>query len=144
MKKRAAIFLFLAAILILSIYTIRYHSKNTLQIGGTTINIDIADTPAEREQGLSGRVSLPDDYGLLFVFDTPGDYGFWMKDMNFAIDIVWINAEKKIVGVENSVSPATYPNVFYPKEPVLYVLEVPAGFAKGHHIDIGSEVLLER
>src|SRR3989304_6446445 len=66
-------------------------------IAGTTINVEIAQTEAEREQGLSGHKPLADDEGMLFIFDKPGYHGFWMKDMLFSIDIIWISADKKIV-----------------------------------------------
>lgn len=124
-----------------------FHSRNTnsaqkieVKVGDTTILADVSRTDATREQGLSGRPSLSDGEGMLFIFDTPAQYGFWMKDMNFPIDIVWISAQKKIVGVEASVSPSTFPQIFTPKEPILYVLELPAGFAKKEHIDIGGAV----
>src|SRR3954471_24776165 len=53
-----------------------------VKLGSTTIQVDISDTEALREQGLSGRTSLAENEGMLFVFPTPGPYGFWMKDMN--------------------------------------------------------------
>ncbi|MBX4198666.1 DUF192 domain-containing protein [Candidatus Parcubacteria bacterium] len=115
-------------------------SRGELKISDSTIQVDIADTDALREQGLSGKEALCADCGMLFVFDSASEPGFWMKDMKFPIDIVWISAQKKIVGVENSVSPTSYPDVFYPKEPVLYVLELPAGFVLERHIDTGAEV----
>ena len=89
--------------------------------------MEIANTDAERTQGLSGRASLPAGTGLLFVFESPGKYGFWMKDMNFPIDIVWLGDGMLPVGIEKNVSPDSYPQVFYPPVPVRYVLEVNAG-----------------
>ena len=53
-------------------------------------HIEIADTPAAREQGLSGRTEIPEDYGMLFVFPDKGDYGFWMKDLMVSIDGFWL------------------------------------------------------
>ncbi|OHA92045.1 MAG: hypothetical protein A3J09_00920 [Candidatus Zambryskibacteria bacterium RIFCSPLOWO2_02_FULL_51_21] len=94
-------------------------------IGGLVL--EIANTDAERTQGLSGRASLPAGTGLLFVFESPGKYGFWMKDMNFPIDIVWLGDGMLPVGIEKNVSPDSYPQVFYPPVPVRYVLEVNAG-----------------
>ena len=98
-------------------------------IAGTTINVEIAQTEAEREQGLSGNKPLADDEGMLFIFDKPGYHGFWMKDMLFSIDIIWISADKKIVHIETNLSPDTYPKSFSPFEPAQYVLEVNAGTA---------------
>jgi uncharacterized membrane protein (UPF0127 family) len=114
-------------------------------IGSTTVVAEVADTDATREQGLSGRASLPEGQGMLFVFQQPGDYGFWMKDMNFPLDMLFANASGTIVTIQENALPSTYnaanPRasvVFYPSAPALYVLEVPAGFAAAHDIKEGS------
>jgi uncharacterized membrane protein (UPF0127 family) len=93
------------------------------------IHAEIADTDASREQGLSGRHSLAQDQGMLFIFDTSGQYGFWMKDMEFSLDMVWMNENKTIVGVTKDISTSTYPSTFDPPVPVKYVLEIKAGSA---------------
>lgn len=94
------------------------------------ISSNIANTNDSREQGLSGVKNLNPDSGLLFVFPSKSTYGFWMKDMNFALDIVWINEFKEVVGVSANVLPSTYPDVFYPPTDVKYVLETNAGTAE--------------
>ncbi|MGB3921718.1 MAG: DUF192 domain-containing protein [Minisyncoccia bacterium] len=114
--------------------------EGSLVIGGTEVKVEIADTDLERSQGLSGREGLLPNHGMLFVFDAPGYHAFWMKDMKFPIDIIWINADSKVVWIEKNLSPETYPNLFRPKEPAKYVLEVPAGFAEEHGVVIGSVV----
>lgn len=103
--------------------------QSVLMVDSVQIPITIADTSVLRQQGLSGTVSLAKGAGKLFIFDTPGTYGFWMKDMAYPIDIVWIDANKEIVEVTNTVLPESYPKVFYPTSPVLYVLELNAGEA---------------
>jgi uncharacterized protein len=115
-----------------------YIGAPRVTIGDATINVDIADTPALRERGLSGRDSLEDGTGMLFVFENPGVYGFWMKDMNFPIDIVWINSDNEVVGVEENVSPSTYPQSLFPAEAIKYALELPAGYSARHGIKLGS------
>jgi uncharacterized protein len=104
-------------------------------IGDKIIRVEVADTEALRDQGLGDRESLAPGYGMLFVFDTPSRPGFWMKDMKFPIDIVWIDENGEVVGVERSVSPDSYPRVFYPVENVKYVLETKAdsGIDTGSH-----------
>lgn len=112
----------------------------TVTIHNTKISVDVADTPAKRTQGLSGRESLSYGSGLLMKFDEDGSPGVWMKDMNFPIDIVWIDKDWIVRDVTPSVGPETYPQAFYPKEPIRYILEVPAGFADIRNITIGSRV----
>lgn len=80
---------------------------------------------------------------MLFVFDISDLYGFWMKDMRFSIDIVWIDADWKIVGVERNVTRTTYPQIFVPKIPIKYVLELPSGEFEKLGVDIGSQMYLE-
>lgn len=110
----------------------------TLKIDEATLNIEVADTNIKRELGLSGKKGLAENEGLLFVFDIEGYYGFWMKDMNFAIDIAWLNKNKQIIYIESNVSPATYPQVFKPSALALYVLETSANFFENHQIKIGD------
>ncbi|MBP6860420.1 MAG: DUF192 domain-containing protein [Candidatus Pacebacteria bacterium] len=104
------------------------------------MQIEIADTNAARVQGLSGRSALADDYGMLFVFEDVGRYGFWMKDMYLVIDIIWIKDNGEIVGIEREVSPETYPTVFYPPEPVRYVLEIAGGSAERRGFLVGARI----
>lgn len=102
--------------------------------------IELADTPALRTLGLSGREEVPDDYGMLFIFDEDGKHSFWMKDMRVSIDIIWIAADGRIVHIEKEVSPDTYPAVFVPETPARYALETRAGYAEDHGWGIGTEL----
>jgi uncharacterized protein len=116
-----------------------------LTINNISINALVADTDYSRTKGLSGRDSLAPNEGLLFVFDREGYQGFWMKEMNFPIDIVWLNKDKKIVHIEHNVSPDTYPKIFNPNnefnnEKSLYVLETNANFFKDNNIEAGDFV----
>ena len=77
---------------------------------------------------------------MLFVFDRDGNYGFWMKDMKFPIDIIFADAQKKIIMIYHNVQPDSYPKVFYPNAPARYVLETPAGFADLNKINIGVQM----
>ena len=107
-------------------------------IGDTYIKALVSDTEDERSQGLSGRSGLEEGEGMLFVFEYPARYGFWMKEMNFAIDIIWISAEKEVLAIEKGLEPSTFPTVFYPPDKVLYVLEVPSGFSDTAKIEVGQ------
>ena len=119
-----------------------------LQIGTQQLLVQIAKTNAEREQGLSGRNALSDNQGMLFDFsDTPGGTpGFWMKDMKFDLDFIWIN-QGKVIGITPNVSAPKSPNdilkTYYPPSPVDEVLEVNSGWAKLHNIKVGDVVILK-
>ncbi|MBP6857738.1 MAG: DUF192 domain-containing protein [Candidatus Pacebacteria bacterium] len=106
----------------------------TISISGVKIPVTIADTDEQREQGLSNTQYLEPNTGKLFVFNNPGDYGFWMKDMNYPIDIIWIDKNTKIIGISKDLRPETYPEIFYPPSEVVYVLEVNAGFSTANDI----------
>ena len=112
--------------------------KSEILLGGQTFKTDIARTPLERGQGLSGRESLAEDEAMLFIFDSADYHGFWMKDMRFAIDMIWIKGDK-IIGWKEYAEPDDDPErvVYYPPEPADKVLEVRAGtvFRLGLKID---------
>ena len=115
-------------------------------IGEATVQVEVADTENSREQGLSGRQGLEENNGMLFVFDEPGEWGIWMKDMLFPIDIIWLAKGGTIVTMQNNVTPATYlqnpPEVFYPSGWASYVIELPAGFLAKYNIKVGDSVTL--
>lgn len=116
---------------------------DTLRIGEEVIQIEIADTDEKRARGLSGRAHLESGRGMLFIFDKLAIYSFWMKDMNFPIDIVWLASDWTVVGVERLVNPDTYPKVFYPPGAIKYVLELNSGEASRRGIDTGSMVYFD-
>ncbi|MES2623142.1 MAG: CapA family protein [Patescibacteria group bacterium] len=98
-----------------------------LSLGSQSVFVELATSTEAQAQGLSDRKSLPQNTGLLFVFDTPNRTGFWMKDMLFPIDIFWFDSQFKLVDKRLSVDPSTYPNVFYPNSDAMYVLETAVG-----------------
>ena len=116
--------------------------ERVMAVGNTVLQVEIAQTPEQKATGLSHRPALAEGRGMLFIFDTDGGHGIWMKDMQFPIDIIWIDAAMKVVHIEKSVAPDTYPEVFDSPTPARYVLEVPAGYTDGR-IAIGDAVTLE-
>lgn len=115
----------------------------TVTIGSTRVVAEIASTPQEQEQGLSGRSSLPEGKAMLFVFAEPQVLSFWMKDMHFPIDIIWIGADDSVLGSEQHISPDTYPAVFSSPASTQYALEVPAGFVEAHAIAEGAKLVVQ-
>jgi uncharacterized membrane protein (UPF0127 family) len=116
-----------------------------LQGGSVPFEVSIADSEEERLQGLSGTSSLPPNTGKLFIFENPGIYGFWMKDMNFPIDIVWIDESFAIVGINEGATPESFPEVFFPPKAVQYVLEINSGASRENNLSVGTILkLLEK
>jgi len=105
---------------------------------GGTIKAYVADNQTTQEKGLGDRDSLPLDKGMLFVFPDSEIYQFWMKDMHFSLDMIWIDENHKVADVSADISPDTFPNSFQPSSPVRYVLEVNAGIAKKNQIKTGT------
>lgn len=121
------------------------YSGPVVQIGSTTIPVDLATTTADIRRGLSGRPKLDHNLGLLFIFSRPAIYQFWMPDMHFPIDIIWIEGGR-VVDVDENVSPKFDPAkpVFYrPSKPITRVLEVNAGWFTAQGLKIGDSVIFK-
>ena len=105
-------------------------------------HFEIADSPWKRMKGLMFRDSFGRNSGLLMVFGSERKHGIWMFGMRFAIDIVFADREKRVVGVEHSakplgINPDTW-RIYKPKKPCAYVLELPAGTIKRTGTEIGD------
>ncbi len=111
-------------------------------IQGIYIPVELVTSSTAIQKGLSGRKSLDKNEGMLFSFAKPDIYRFWMPDMHFPIDIIWIS-DNKIVDITSDIpiefNPG-YPIFYSPAEPAQYVLEVNAGFAKEKGIITGNAV----
>ena len=122
-------------------FVLQQRPSNRITIDGVVLIVDLATTPAEQQQGLSGRDSMAPDHGMLFVFQTEYYWSFWMIEMNFPLDMIWFNSSRQAVFFEQNLPPCG-PNfcpVFTPPVKALYVLEVNAGFIAAHHISLGDQ-----
>ncbi len=119
----------------------RDENKSIVEINGREIQVEIADTPESQYNGLSNRESLPADYGMLFIFGDKRKRTFVMREMNFPLDIVWIDGNT-IIGISKNLPPEgeRYKNSYKSPGPADYVLEVNAGFADKNNIKIGNNV----
>ncbi|MGB9743451.1 MAG: DUF192 domain-containing protein [Minisyncoccales bacterium] len=149
MRKKIIIFLIIILLLIVFIFLkyVNLIGGPFVKIGQTKIFVEIADTEEKRIKGLSGRESLAANQGMLFIFPQPGYYTFWMPEMNFPIDIIWFDEEKRIIGIENNVSnkfDPQNPQLYRPPAPVLYVLEIKAGLAEQNQIRVGDIVIFSK
>lgn len=109
----------------------------TVLIGEERYALEMADTDSERGKGLGGRDSLCEACGMLFVFESPGRYAFWMKDMRFPLDIIWLSGET-VVFVEQDVQP-DFSGIIEPPVSADRVIEVNAG--KADDLDAGDKVM---
>jgi len=113
-------------------------SKPVLHLPEKDISLIIVDTPQTRAQGLSGRENLPQNTAMLFIFEDPDTHKFWMRDMKFPIDIIWLDEKFRIVHLAPNVSPTTFPTTFESLQNSLYVLEAVAGFSHENNLKIGD------
>lgn len=119
-----------------------YQTK-TVVINNNDLKVEVADTMAKKIKGLSGRESMPQDQGMLFVFDEEEVQQFWMKDMKFPLDFIWL-AKGQVVDLHENIkqpkSSLETPVTVTPKNPIDAVIEVNSGWIKSHNIKIGDTV----
>jgi uncharacterized membrane protein (UPF0127 family) len=126
------------------------HAKVT--VNGFNVMADVAVTDEQMTKGLDIKNNLTENQGMLFVFQQPGRYGFWMMGMKFPIDIIWLDSNDTVTHIEHSLEPCL-PNSFgrsyllcptySPEKGSLYVLETVSGFSVKHNVRVGTHVGLE-
>ena len=111
-----------------------------VKIAGQNVEVDLALTKEIQAQGLSGRGELKTNKGMLFVFPQSGSYPFWMKDMNFPIDMIWLDENLRVVYIKRNARPESYPEIYESKILSKYVLEVVSGFADKNNLKEGDKI----
>jgi len=124
---------------------IPFQKEGTLTIFPTSnssplfLDIEVAENDAERMRGLMDRYNLPENAGMLFIFEKDEPRSFWMKNTFISLDIIYINSNKEIVSIQKYTQPKTTSSI--PSEkPAMYVLEVNAGFTDSHGIKPGDKI----
>ena len=103
------------------------------------IDVEIAENDAERNKGLMYRPYIPDSTGMLFIFPEPRELGFWMKNTQIPLDIMYVDANKKIISIQKHTKPFSEESL--PSNGVAqYVVEVNAGFSDRNDIKPGDVV----
>ncbi|MEK6953215.1 MAG: DUF192 domain-containing protein [Nanoarchaeota archaeon] len=116
-------------------------SSNYVEIKGKKINIEIADTKEEQILGLMYRDKLDENSGMLFVYNASEVRNFWMANMQFPLDLLFINEDKKIIKIEPaSLCENKICNIYSSNVPAMYVLEVNAKFSEENNIKAGDLV----
>lgn len=107
-----------------------------ITIGDKKYKVEIADTPEKQEKGLMGRKSLPEDQGMLFIYDEPQDLSYWMKDTLISLDIIFIDDDMEVVSVKQGQPMSEEPIT---EDDVQYVLEVNSNSG----IEEGDQLVVE-
>lgn len=144
MNKRNISLIVCIAIVLAVFYYVRNPLVTKVIINNHVFTVDVAVTGAEKERGLSFRESLAPNRGMLFPYDNPQAYRFWMKDMRFPIDIIWIR-DKIIVDITKNavVQKDGKLTVYSPRMPADSVLEINAGLSDTVGIKIGNRVIID-
>lgn len=143
MKKINLIFLLLIFLIIfIGIYIIsNYENKNSkVCFKKNCFSVEIAKTQAEKSKGLMFRKNLEENKGMLFVYDKGGIYNFWMKNTLISLDIIWINAQGKIVYIEHEAQPCDeLCKSISPSKNAKFVLEIKGGTTEKLNISLGDK-----
>jgi hypothetical protein len=136
-SKKFGLIIIIPAVLII-LWLAATPASPQVTLNGAVFTVELADTPDEQARGLSGRDSLGEREGMLFIFAATVTPAFWMREMNFPIDIIWLTDDWRVADISPALSPTTYPQTFSPRAPVKYVLEVASGTAQNLNLKIGD------
>lgn len=112
----------------------------TLKEKEKPFTLEVADTQAKRALGLMNRPSMPADHGMLFVFDQPDNYGFWMKNTKIALDLIFLDEAGKVLGI-HALKPDDE-HIVESQKPAKFALELNAGTAKTLALNVGDVLAL--
>lgn len=143
MNKLFIIVLVIFIFLIFSNFNKTSNSKPSVSINNKTFYISVAKTEDQKTKGLSIYNTLPEDEGMLFIFPKPDYYTFWMKEMKFPIDIIFIQNYKIVDIFQNVPKPISKDQklpIYKPREMSDYVLEINAGLSKKYNFHVGDSI----
>jgi uncharacterized protein len=131
-----------AGITLFSFCTLFAQEIKMVCIKNACVQAEVVSSEADRERGLMFKQALPENQGMLFIFDRPQNPRFWMKNVNFPLDIIWIDQAKNVVDLKLNAQPCKSEpcETFLPRASSLYVLEVNAGFVRQYGIAVGDRV----
>lgn len=144
--KRILVLMSLAIVLLSGCAVVDYFTENSVLVhtkqGDQKVVVEVADTEAEREQGLSGRTKLEDGHGMWFEFEDMAPRTFWMKNTLMPLDILFLDDSKKVVRIIEAMNPCTTPvcALYNSEVPAQYALELPVGFVKAKGVVLGNTV----
>lgn len=116
--------------------------KAVVSVNDFKLIADLALTQDQQIKGLAVRNHMNESEGMLFVFQHPSRQSFWMKDMKFPIDIIWLDANRSVVYIVPNLEPCPSRGDcpgYVPDKDSLYVLETSAGFSQRHNVTVGTK-----
>jgi len=158
MKKNITIAVIIASVFMISVFALLRSASSlvanlgvehrTIMVGDDIFSVDVSDSEEERQRGLSGRGRLEEGSGMLFVYDSPRIPVFWMKDMDFPIDIIWISGGR-VIGAELNIPvergvPEAEMRRYSPPDFVDMALEVASGTVSRLMVTVGEPVSIEK
>lgn len=144
-NKKLILNIFVIVVFLFSVFLILKFTEipkviKSINIAGQNIKVELSISRDEQILGLSGREKLPDGTGMLFVFPKSEKHLFWMKDMKFDLDMIWIDEKLNVVYIKENARPELYPESYGPDVDAKYVFEINAGFAEKYNLKIGDRV----
>lgn len=129
-------------VVVLAIIFYQNFTTPTVKINGHEFQLVIAKTEQEKQIGLSKTNTLPQNKAMVFEFDKEGIYPFWMKDMKFPIDIIFIRGNKIVTIYKNVAKPNDSQNlqIYSPTETSNKVIETNAGLSGKYNFKVGDMV----
>ena len=112
--------------------------RTTLYLGDGVFATRVAATDADRQVGLGDTASLADNEAMLLAFARDAQWSIWMKDVEYPIDVVWLDDQRRVVHIVKNMPPSSYPDSFSPDKPARYVVELAAGTVEKKAIRIGT------
>lgn len=121
-------------------------NKNKVCVNNNCFEVEVALTLREKSRGLMFKQELAENAGMFFIYDKEDIYSFWMKNMNFPLDIIWINRDKKIVHIEKNLQPCQDDNCqgVKSKEKAMYILEINSGLTEKLKIKEGDSIVIQK
>lgn len=136
---------FFLCVLIFTTCTACASGDPSVELGGQSFAVEIADTSEKQALGLMFRDSMPADQGMIFIFPNEAPRSFWMKNTRIALDIMYFNKDLRLVSISADTQPCrvsrcpSYPSI----APAMYVLELNAGTASELGVGLGDRLILE-
>jgi hypothetical protein len=152
MKRNYVLLIIIILVFIVGFVLLNFmqHKKNTVSESKICFKdkcfiVELAKNNLERATGLMNRENLENDKGMLFIFDSDGEYNFWMKNTLIPLDIIWISSDKKVIFIKNSAQPCKQEicESIRPGVIAKYVLEINGGLAETLGIKEGDEVVMD-